>query len=158
MNGMAIWWRARTRREQRLLAAMGGMAVLVLAWLLVWRPIVDAVADAKSRHSAAAVALAEARSRASEIETLQKAAIPASGLPPATVVGRSAAAAGFAVASLDEVGGGAVRVTMAAVRPQAFFAWVAEMERKGLIVAGLSARPNADRTVAAEITFRPRRG
>lgn len=158
MDGMAIWWRARTRREQRLLAAMTATAVVVLAWLLVWRPIVDAVADAKARHSAAAVALAEARSRASEIETLQKAAIPATGRPAADLVAQSAAAAGFAVASLDEVGGGAVRVTMAAVRPQAFFAWVGEMERQGLIVAGLSARPNADRSVAAEVTFRPRRG
>jgi general secretion pathway protein M len=154
---IGIWWRGRTLREQRLLGLMFGLLFLLLAWLLVVRPLDDALAAARERHGAAVIALAEAKVRAAEIDRLQKQA-PAGAMRPAmTIVNESAVGAGFAIRSLDEVGAGAVRLVLDSVRPQAFFGWVAEMEGQGLVVVQLTARPNADRTLAAEVTFRPRR-
>lgn len=151
-----IWWRGRTVREQRLLALMFGLLFLILAWLLVVRPLDDALAAARERHGTAVISLAEARARVAEIDRLQKQAPAGAMRPVMTIVSESAAGAGFTIRSLDEVGAGAVRLVLDSVRPQAFFGWVAEMEGQGLIVVQLTARPNADRTLAAEVTFRPR--
>ena len=54
------WWSERSRREQRLIQVMLGLAAIVLGWLLVVRPLTDSLAAAKARHDAAAVALGEA--------------------------------------------------------------------------------------------------
>jgi general secretion pathway protein M len=136
---------------------MGLLALLVLGWLLVVRPLGDALSRARERHGAAIVALAQARTQAAEIDRLQKQAPPSNAQPLTMLVSQSAGAAGFPVKSVDEVGGG-VRLAIEAARPQAFFAWVAEMEARGLIVVQLTARPNADRSLAAEVTFRTRQG
>jgi general secretion pathway protein M len=154
---IAIWWRGRTVREQRLLALMFGLLFLLLAWLLVVRPLDDALAAARERHGAAVIALAEAKVRTAEIERLQKQVPAGAPRPVMTIVNESAVGAGFSIRSLDKMGSGAVRLVLDSVRPQAFFGWVAEMEGQGLIVVQLTARPNADRTLAAEVSFRPRR-
>ena len=41
MSGLALWWRERSLREQRLLLVMLGLLVLVLGWLLIIRPLGD---------------------------------------------------------------------------------------------------------------------
>lgn len=154
--GIKAWWRGRTARERRLITVMGVLAALVLGWLLVLRPLSDALAAARERHGAAVIALAEARSRAAEIERLQKREVPSDPRPVSQIVAQAAGAAGFAVAGLAETEGGGARLTLESARPQAFFGWVAEMEGRGLVVVELSARPNSDRTVAVEVTFRRR--
>ena len=58
------WWRLRTPREQRMLLAMGALLAVTLAWLLVVRPIDDALADARARHARAVITHAEALTRA----------------------------------------------------------------------------------------------
>ena len=155
-TGIKAWWRGRSVRERRLIAVMGALAAIVLGWLLVLRPLSDGLAAARERHGAAIIALAEARARAAEIERLQKQETPGDTRPVSEIVGESAAAAGFPVAGLAEAGGGGVRLTLESARPQAFFGWVAQMEAQGLVVVELNARPNTDRTLAAEVTFRRR--
>ena len=157
-DNFRTWWQGRSLHEQRLLTAMAGIALLVLGWLLVLRPLDDALSNARERHGAAVIALAQARTQAEEIDRLQKQAPVTNAQPLTLIVSQSAAAAGFPIRSLDEVGGGAVRLVIEAARPQAFFAWVAQMEAQGLIVVQLTARPNADRSLGAEATFRLRQG
>ena len=154
---MTAWFRGLSRREQRLILIMLALAALVLAWLLVVRPLSDALAEAKARHAAAAVELAEARGAAAEIARLELQGGGAAAGPLDGLLSRSAAEAGFQVARIQPSGDG-VAVAMDAARPQAFFAWVAQMEAQGLVVARLNARANADRTIAAEATFRKRGG
>jgi general secretion pathway protein M len=136
---------------------MALLALLVLGWLLLVRPLGDALSRARERHGSAVVALAQARTQAAEIDRLQKQAPPANSEPLTLLVSQAAGTAGFPIKSVDEVGGG-VRLAIEAARPQAFFAWVGEMEARGLIVVQLTARPNADRSLAAEVTFRMRQG
>ena len=153
------WFRSRTLREQRLILVMLGLAAMVLAWLLVVRPLGDALAAARERHGAAVIALAEARAQAAEIARLEQQSPAAPGGPLDSVVARSAAEAGFQLSQVQAGPEGSVTLAMDSARPQAFFDWVAQLEAaQGLVVERLNARANGDRTIAVELTLRPRRG
>jgi general secretion pathway protein M len=156
MDGLTLWWRERTRREQRLLLVMLGLFALVLLWLLVVRPLADALDSAQQRHHDAVLALAEARARDEAGRRLQGQRVATAPLPVDALVSRTGAEAGFTNARI--AGQGPARATFAldAVRPQAFFGWVRLLERRGLVVESLRARANGDRTLAVEAAFRAR--
>jgi general secretion pathway protein M len=153
-----IWFRGRSVREQRLLLAMAILFAIVLLWLLLVRPLGDALAAARERHGEAVIARAEARAQAEAIRRFERRRGPALTEPIDLVIGRAAAEAGFQLSRVEpESGGTGVSVAIEAVKPQAFFAWVGGLEGSGgLIVASLNATANADRTLAVQATFRPR--
>jgi len=156
---LRFWWGERSEREQRLLLVMAALFAVVLAWLLVIRPLGDALADARARHDRAVIALAEARGAAGTIGSLEKSVPVALPTPINIFVGQRAAEAGFTVERIEPQGSNAVTLSIAAARPQAFFAWASDMERShGLIVDRLTARPNPDKTLAVQATFRARAG
>lgn len=144
---MIDWWALRTPRERMLVGTMLALLGLVLAWLAIVRPLSDALDAAKARQQAAALALGEAKARR------------ASALPPApsgpvdSLAATSLAEAGFPGARVTSHGPGRATVTLGAARPQALFGWVAQMERRGLIVDRLRAQANPDRTLSAEIVL-----
>ena len=63
-----------------------------------------------------------------------------------------AEAAGFALGSVDPEGD-RLRVSIAAARPGALFRWLAELEAAGVLVEAASVTPNADQTVAVQLTL-----
>ena len=147
------WWEGRSRREQRLIQIAAFLAVLVLGWLLVVRPLIDMREAAQERHAAAVVALGEARARATPGAAP---GAPAAG-PVDALVARTANEAGFTNARITSQGATRASVAVDAARPQVLFGWVARLEQSGLVVERLNARTNSDRTVAAELTVRKRR-
>lgn len=150
------WWSLRSPREQRLLLVMAALFVLVFAWIGIIRPLGDGLADAQARHGRAIIALAAARDQADAIRALERGAVatPAIALPE--LVDRAAREAGFPAAVAVPDGNGA-RLTIPAVRAQAFFGWVADVERRyGLVVDQLTVRTNADATLAVEVGLRGR--
>ena len=154
MNGaLAQWWRLRSLREQRLLLVMFGLIILLLAWLLVIRPLADTLDSAKRRHAEAVAALAEARARAGAAGTRPSQAAP---LPVDAHLARTANEAGFAGARIAAQGPARANVAIDAARPPAFFAWIRRMEQDGLVVEMLRARTNDDRTLAVEVALRAR--
>ncbi len=150
---MILWWEARSARERWLVAAMLMLASILLFWLLVVRPLSDALDAAKMRHGAAAVALAEARARARPAA----ASGPAAAGAVDVIVTRTAATAGFPGARVTAQGPGRAIVILDAARPQALFGWVAQMEQSGILVERLRADTNPDHTLSAELTMRARR-
>ncbi len=146
------WWSERSRREQRLIQVMLGLALILLGWLLVVRPLSDSLGAAKTRHAAAVVALGEARARATPAAAP---GAPASG-PVDALVARTANEAGFSNARITSQGAERAGAAVDAARPQVLFGWVARLEQSGLVVERLTARTNSDRTVAAELTLRKR--
>ena len=150
---MIIWWEARSERERWLIGAMLVLATILLAWLLVVRPLSDALDAAKMRHGDAAAALAVARARAQPGPSVG----PAATGPAETIVVRTAAAAGFPGARVVGQGPGRASVSLDAARPQALFGWIAQMEQQGLTVERLQVHANADHTLAAELTLGARR-
>jgi general secretion pathway protein M len=152
-------WMARTPRERWLLGIMLALVAGVLFWLLILRPLGDTLSAAKERHGLAVAALAEARGQAAEISALEKNKAPPLGGPIEAAVGQAASAAGFALSRIEPQGEGRIAIGISAARPQAFFPWLVELERRhGLIVDELSVSGNADRTLSVEATLRARRG
>lgn len=157
-DNFKAWWATRTLREQRLLLVMAGLAALVLAWLLILRPLSDALSNARERHSEAVLALADIRAQAKVITDVQQASPAALAGPLDAMLSQSANEAGFAGARVTPDGGNRATVAVDAARAQAFFGWVAGMEQRGLIVDRLSAAANPDRTLSVQVTFRARGG
>jgi general secretion pathway protein M len=155
MSGVTnTWWRTRTLREQRLLLAMAALLFLVLSWLLVIRPLNDALAAARERHGAAVLARAEAKERAALASApTDRMPIDLRGGTLETLLSGSAGEAGIPVARVTREGNAQATAVIDAVRPQALFAWVRAMEERGLAVERLRATANSDQTIAAEITF-----
>lgn len=155
MERWRLSWNTRTTREKWILLALAAVVAVALAWLLVVRPLDRALDAAKARHDSAVIALAEAESRIAAIESLRSAPRPTVQGRIADVVGAEAVRVGFTMNQTEPVGTDGVRIIIAAVRPQTFFGWVADLEtRLGLEVVALSARPNADQTLSVDVTFR----
>ncbi len=156
---MSGWWKGRSPREQRLLLAGGLIALAVLAWLLVVRPLNDGLAEAKARHNDAVVAIAEVRADVAALQVMRGQGGPALTGPVDALVSAAAAEAGFPVTRLDRPSPAEATLALEAVRPQAFFAWVGQMEtQRGVRVERLSVSANADRTLRAQVTFRAKGG
>jgi general secretion pathway protein M len=156
MDGMIFWWRERTLREQRLLLVMFALLALLVGWLLVIRPLSDMLDSARQDHDAAVVALAEARGRAEVARRMQDDRSASAPVPLDGFLSRTSSEAGFTGARIVAQGPARATLALDAVRPQAFFAWLRLMERRGLVVDSLRARANPDRTVAVEGAFRAR--
>lgn len=156
-EGLRIWFRARELREQRLVLAAAALAVIVFTWLLVVRPLGDSLSEAKERHGEAVQALAEVRAQADLVTELQNAVSADIGGPLDTMLMQSATEAGFQVAKIEANGPRAATIAIGAVRPQAFFGWVNQMESsRGLVVDRLNATANSDKTLTVSVTFRTR--
>ena len=155
MNDTArTWWRTRTLREQRLLLAMAGLLFLVLSWLLVIRPLNDALAAARERHGTAVLARAEAKERAAlNAAPANRTVLDLRGGTLETLLSGTAREAGIPVARVTREGNAQATAVVDAVRPQALFAWVRQMESRGLHIERLRTTANSDQTIAAEITF-----
>ena len=151
-------WLARTPRERWLLGVMFALAVLVLAWFLVLRPLGDLLSAARERHGNAVASLAEARSQAAAIAALERGQTGRSAEPAETAVAAAASAAGFQLSTLQAEGPGRVSLAIGAARPQALFGWVGSLEQQGFVVERLSASSNPDRTLSAQILLRRRGG
>lgn len=149
------WFRDRSEREQRMLAALGVLLVIVVGWLGIIRPLDGATAAARERHARAVVALAdlqELRDRAAKATNKPQLPLDETLAPFVT---RSAADAGLTVERLEAEGAHQVKVNVAAVRPAAFFGWAQRLEvRHGLVVHQLAAFRNADTSIAVQLTVR----
>jgi general secretion pathway protein M len=147
------WWQQRSPRERTLLTVMAALLALVIGWLLIVRPLGDMLDEARQRHGAAVVALAEAQTRT------DPGGGRIAGLPPLpldTFISRTASEAGFATARISGGGAATARLTLDAARPQALFGWIARLESQGVTIEQLRARANPDRTIAVEAQFSAR--
>jgi general secretion pathway protein M len=144
------WWRVRSVREQRLLLVMFALLAVTILWLGIYRPMLDALSGARERHQQAAIRLAEIRAGAAALKQGPAVALPG---PLASVVTQSAADAGFANAVVTPQGDRRVRVSIPSARPAPVFAWIASLEARGIVVEQLSARANADPTLAVDATL-----
>ncbi len=151
-------WLARTPRERWLLGVMLAMVALVLAWLLILRPLGDMLSAAKQRHGEAVANLGEARSQAAAIGGLERnRPAPLAG-PLDTAIAAAASEAGFQLSGIQPEGPGRVSIAIGAARPPALFGWVGRLEAQGFVVERLTATSNPDRTLSAQIVLRSRGG
>lgn len=146
------WYRARSLREQYLLAAAGGMVLLALCYFLLV-PLGDALESAKARHADAVVRLADTQARVDAVKAAQadRASPPAE--PLEARVRASANDAGFALAAVIPQGSDRLQISIASARPGALIGWLADLEASGVLVGRLATTDNGDRTVAVQLTL-----
>ena len=149
------WWQARTLRERRLLLAAAVLLLLVLVWFLIIRPLADAQANADARLDAAVSELARVRAEAA---SLNQQAGTTTGTPVPQPIGafltQSAAEQGFTNALVSPGAPDRATVSIPHARPPALFGWVGQLEGRGLVVESLTARANADQTIAVDLALR----
>lgn len=145
------WWRARSLREQRLLLVMIALLTVTMLWLGIYRPVQNALSDARARHQEAVIRLGEVRAKA-ELLRVGGARAGAAG-PLADTVTRAAAEAGFANATVAAQGDRRVSVSIPSARPGPVMSWTAGLEAQGIVVERLNARANADPTLTVDLVL-----
>ena len=156
MTALRAWYSARSVREQRMILVMLALAAVTLVWAAVVIPVRDGLSSAKSRHRDAVERLGRTLVAVDAVKRAQRAGIALVEAPLPDAVRARADEAGFALATLDADGADRVKVSIATARPPALFAWLATLEQAGILVESSAITPNADQTVAAQLTLRAR--
>ncbi len=156
MTGFRHWFEGRSLREKRLLLVMAALAVLTLLWGAVIRPVGDGLSSARERHASAVTRLGETQAMVALLRDAQRTRpTPLTGSLDA-IVRTQADLAGFAITSLDQEGADRVRIVMPSARPGALTAWLARLERAGILVDALTMTDKGDRTVSVTMTLKAR--
>ena len=155
MTPLRLWFDGRAPREKKLLLVMVALAVLTLVWAAIIRPVGDGLSSARERHADAVTRLGETQAQVAALRTIQRnRARPLTGTL-ADVVRAEADQAGFSLASLDQ-DGTRVRVGIQSARPAALVAWLARLERIGILVDTATMTDNGDKTVGVALALKAR--
>lgn len=143
-----LWWSSRSVREQRMLAVMGGLILVVLIWLVVVRPAWGWREDAADRRT-----VAEARLQVIETR-LAGAAVATDRLPMALADVEQAARAAAEAAGLEVVLSvaetGRIAFVARGVTSPVLFGWLTALnDDYGVSIQDLSVIENADATLEA---------
>lgn len=147
-------WDARTRREQQMLLGMALLAVAVVLWLGVVRPLNgwrDETARERARAEAEVVEVRTSLARLAPAKAAGARGTDAQGLEP--VLQQTATAAGLELTTgMDASGRLGFRITRAS--SAAVFGWLAALETThGLQPASLGVVENADASLQVEGAF-----
>jgi general secretion pathway protein M len=142
------WYLARTQREQYLLLAMTAIAVPLLVWLLLVRPLSAAYEDALKEHLAAVDRHGRVLALADAIKTAPaRPRTQASGADLALVVTEAATQSGISLQGAAPSGPNAVQVTVGGGQATAITQWLRGVEERGLVVEELRLTPLPDGSV-----------
>lgn len=156
MTGIRTWFAGRSLREKRLLLVMAALLIVTIVWGLILRPLGDAMSSARERHTTAVIRYGETAARIDALKEARAARVrPLTGTLADTIRVR-AEEAGFPLASLDPDADGAVRVAIQSARGAALTAWLARLERNGIVVESATLTDNGDRTVGARLVLKGR--
>lgn len=157
MSGLRAWFVALSMREKQLIGVAAVLLVVTILWFGIIRPIGDALAGARAHHASAVVRLATAEGGMAAIKPLLGAGAPALNGNLEQTIRDRATQAGFALTSVSPQGSDAVAIGIAAARPTALFAWIADLERDGFLVDQLTTTDNGDQTLSVALTLKTRR-
>jgi general secretion pathway protein M len=155
MTGLRSWFETRAPREKKLLLVMVALAALTLVWAAIIRPVGDGLSSARERHADAVTRLGETQAQVAALRAIQRGRPrPLTGTL-ADVVRIEADQAGFTLASLDQ-DGTRVRVAIQSARPAALIAWLARLERIGVLVDTATMTDNGNKAVGVALVLRGR--
>ncbi len=150
------WFRSRSGREQRLLVVMVTLIALTIGWAGILRPVREAIAAARTRHSDSAADFAVTRVRVAEVEALERARPLPLAAPLDMVIRDRANGAGFSLATVTGGSDASAQIGISSARPGALISWIGGLENDGILVDTLTMTDNGDKTVAAQISLRVR--
>lgn len=158
---IAAWWTAQSPRDRRMLASGAVVVAVLLAWAFAWHPLMTARASLRTRVDADRRDLAYVRIGAAEVASLHASGQRTRGeragkslLALADATARSAGL-GHALARVEPVGAGAVRVGFDTANFDSLMRWIDGLERDyGVEVSEFSAdRADGVGLVNARVTL-----
>ena len=141
------WCLARTERERRLILLMVAIALPVLAWLLVVRPLSTAYDDALSDHLAAIDRHGRVLALAEAAKSVPARRVGASKADLQLIVTQAASQAGITLQGATPSEGNAVDVTVAGGQATVLGQWLAQFEAQGIAIQQMTMTPLPDGTV-----------
>lgn len=151
MAPIISWWQARSLREQRLLAVLGALLLILALTLLIIRPLARYVESAAPRlDSATQLRSAALAARTGEGQKAQSAQ---SMLSLEDRIRTTAGEAGFDLAQMVASGGG-FTVTLASARAPALFGWITALEERGVMIETAKLEPRSDATLAVTLELK----
>ncbi len=155
MSPLRSWFDARAPREKKLLLVMAALAVLTLIWGAIIRPVGDGLSSARERHADAVTRLGETQGQVAALKAIQRGRPrPLTGTL-ADVVRIEADQADFTLTSLDQDGAN-VRVAIQSARPAAIVAWLARLERIGILVDSAAMTDTGNKSVGVTLVLKAR--
>lgn len=147
------WYSGLSPREQRLIVAMLLVALPVLAWLLLVRPISIAYDAALTRH----LESVDRRGRIAalvDLTKLQPRTTAATGGDLVLLLSDQSRQAGLTIDIQPGATAGTARLSAASVPASAMAAWLTRLEAAGYVLDQLRFTPKGDDTVAVEATVK----
>ena len=141
------WFLGRTKREQQLILLMLALALPLLAWLLVVRPLSAAYDDALQDHLAAVDRHGRVLAMAEAARSSPARPVEAGKADLQLIVTEAASQAGITLQGATASGANAVDVTVAGGRATALGQWLAQFEARGITVQQMTMTPQPDGTV-----------
>ena len=142
------WYGSRSLRERRLLLLMTAVALPVLIWLLIVRPIANAYDAALERHLAAVELNGRVRALAAGSSGRPIVNVGAPDSDIALVIAERAAQSGLVLDSNSAAGPNEVSISIGAAPTIAATQWLAQLERDGFAIGDLRMTPTGDGNVA----------
>lgn len=139
--GVREWYGTRSTREQRLILLMVGIALPLLAWLLLVQPLSRAYDAALDRHLLSIDRNARVRALAESARSVSSASTGPAAQDLGMLVTESAGRAGLAIASNAGAGAGTANVTIAQAPSTAAMQWLRELETRGVRIEELRIAP-----------------
>ena len=141
------WFHRRTKREQHLVLLMLLIALPVLVWLLVVRPVSAAYDIALREHLNAIDRNGRVLALADAAKTTPARRVEASRVDLQLLVTQAASQAGIKLQGANANGPNAVDVTVAGGRATELAQWLAQFEAQGIVIQQMTMTPLPDGTV-----------
>jgi general secretion pathway protein M len=133
----AVWMAGRSRREQIMIAFLGGLIVVALLWLAVLRPLLDARQTAIGRIAAYEQVMVDVRAAGGVV------AAPTSSLSGPLQAAIPTHAAAFGIIPTVTGDDTTAEVSVTAARYDAVIPWLASLEASGATLSSVNIRRGA---------------
>lgn len=147
MSSVRAWFMGRTKREQRLIVLMLAIALPMLAWLMVVRPLDAAYDTALDAHLAAIDRHGRVLALAEAAKSTPSRRVEASKADLQLIVTQAATQAGITLQGANASGPNEVDVAVSGGRATALGQWLAQFEAQGIAIQQMSMTPQPDGTV-----------
>lgn len=135
------WFMSRTPRERWLLSAMLAIALPLLAFLLVYRPLMVRLDEAKARHLAAVQRHGAVQAQLAMLEEAPRAVTRPTAGSLSIRITDAAAQAGVRLTANQPRGNDVAVIAVAPAPPTATLRWLRELEANGISIRELSVSP-----------------
>ena len=146
LDNAAVWMASRSRREQAMIAFLGGLIVIAIVWLAILRPLLDARATAIGRISAYEQVMVDVRASGGVVAPTAVLSGPLQQAIPVQ-------AATFGIVPTITGDDSSAEVSVTGARYDAVIPWLAALEASGATLSSVNIRRGASEGVV-DVTLR----